>query len=106
LTPAKKGRTGDKGTALSNRDIAARLDLVEASVQDLRAETGEGPSTDEQLVADGLFKLQEAADFLSIGLTTLYTLVNDGEMRTIKIGNIRRIPKRALVRYASKKLSP
>jgi excisionase family DNA binding protein len=54
----------------------------------------------EKLVEDGLVGLDEAMNFLSIGRSTLYELMDKGMLPWAKIGRSRRIPRRVLVRFA------
>ena len=43
-----------------------------------------------------LLTVEEAAELLRIGRTQAYRLVRDGELRSVKIGASRRIPRAAL----------
>jgi excisionase family DNA binding protein len=58
----------------------------------------------EDLLKDGLTTVAEAAKFLSLGRSTLYELMDNGELRYVKIGSSRRIPKRALMELAKTNL--
>lgn len=55
----------------------------------------------EDLLADGLVDVKEAAEFLRISRSTVYTLMDAGKLGYVKIGAARRIPKRALVDLAA-----
>lgn len=46
-----------------------------------------------------LLTVEEAADQLGIGRTLMYALVKDGEVESVQIGRLRRIPADALPRY-------
>jgi excisionase family DNA binding protein len=46
-----------------------------------------------------LLTVEEAADQLGIGRTLMYALVKDGEVESVHIGRLRRIPADALPRY-------
>ncbi len=46
-----------------------------------------------------LLTVEEAADRLGIGRTLMYALVKDGEVESVHIGRLRRIPADALPRY-------
>lgn len=46
-----------------------------------------------------LLTVEEAAERLSIGRTLMYALVKDGEVESVQIGRLRRIPADALPRY-------
>jgi excisionase family DNA binding protein len=54
-----------------------------------------------QLVDDGLVNVTEASEFLSIGRSKLYALMNAGRLPYVKIDRSRRIPRRALVDLAA-----
>jgi excisionase family DNA binding protein len=61
-------------------------------------------SADRDLIADGLLTVQEALDFTKLGRTDLYARMNSGELRSVKIGRRRLIPKRALIDLISRNL--
>jgi excisionase family DNA binding protein len=56
------------------------------------------------LVADGLVTVQDAAYFLGLGRTSVYSLMDAGHLSYIKLGRARRIPRRALLEFAAKNL--
>ncbi len=58
----------------------------------------------ELLVSDGLMTIREAAEFLRLSPSTLYTLMDHGELAFVKLGRSRRIPRRALVDLAARAL--
>lgn len=58
----------------------------------------------QDLVADGLTTVAEAAKFLSLGRSKIYGLMNAGELHFVKLGNSRRIPKRAILDLAKANL--
>jgi len=66
-------------------------------------ECGLDPAT--RLVADGLFTVAEAASFLRLSRSNLYVLMERGELRFVKIGRSRRIPRRAVIALAARGLS-
>lgn len=43
--------------------------------------------------------VEEAAQRLSIGRTTMYALVKTGQVRTVTIGRLRRLPAQCLDEY-------
>lgn len=49
-----------------------------------------------------LLTVEEAADRLSLGRTTTYALVRSGELRSVQIGRLRRVPADALAEYVSR----
>ncbi len=46
-----------------------------------------------------LLTVQEAADALGVGRSTMYGLILDGVVESVRIGRLRRIPADALPRY-------
>lgn len=54
----------------------------------------------DDLLTDGLLNVREAAEFLRMGRSTIYELMDAGRLGYVKIGRARRIPKRALVELA------
>jgi excisionase family DNA binding protein len=62
----------------------------------------DGPA---ELVSDGLVTVPEAAAFLRLSRSTLYALMERGDLPYVRIGAARRIPKRALVALASSHLT-
>ena len=58
-------------------------------------------SEQEALVADGLMTVREAAEFLRLSRSSVYALMDHGELAFVKLGRSRRIPRRALVELAA-----
>ena len=56
---------------------------------------------DAALVEDGLVTVSEAASFLRLSRSSLYVLMERGELAFVKIGRSRRIPRRALIALAA-----
>jgi excisionase family DNA binding protein len=48
-----------------------------------------------------LFKPEEAAERLGIGRSTLFELIRDQKIKSVKIGRSRRIPTEAITEYAA-----
>ncbi|NIJ09893.1 excisionase family DNA binding protein [Saccharomonospora amisosensis] len=46
-----------------------------------------------------LLTVEEAAQQLSIGRTTMYALIKAGHITTVRIGHLRRVPADALTTY-------
>ncbi|MBE3597535.1 MAG: helix-turn-helix domain-containing protein [Limnochordaceae bacterium] len=69
-----------------------------------RALKSSQPTWAEQLVADGLLTVKQAAEFLGISRSQVYALMERGELPYVKIGSSRRIPKRALIAFAARHL--
>jgi excisionase family DNA binding protein len=53
-------------------------------------------SQEDKTVAENLLTVKDVATRLAIGRTTVYELIANGGLRTIKIGRCRRIPESAL----------
>ena len=51
-----------------------------------------------------LLTVEEAADRLSVGRSSLYNLVMSGEIVSIKLGRSRRVPAAELERFVSERL--
>ena len=49
-----------------------------------------------------LLTVEEAAQRLSIGRTTMYALLKDGQINSVRIGRLRRIPSEALTVYTAR----
>ncbi|MGH3867254.1 MAG: helix-turn-helix domain-containing protein [Pseudonocardiaceae bacterium] len=49
-----------------------------------------------------LLTVEEAAQRLSIGRTTMYALLKQGEISSVLIGRLRRIPAEALTAYITR----
>lgn len=61
-------------------------------------------SAGRDLMADGLVSVQEAMDFARLSRTDVCARMNSGELRSVKIGGRRLIPKRALIDLLSRNL--
>lgn len=80
--------------------IAQLLDVPEDA---LRTLIGERQSTgDATLVA---LTVAEAARRIGIGRTKLYEYVSSGEIASVKIGSLRRIPAEAVNEFLARRLS-
>ncbi|WP_329177273.1 helix-turn-helix domain-containing protein [Streptomyces sp. NBC_01477] len=78
--------------------IALLADALGVSEQDLRQALHASTSTayDPTLVA---LTVEEAARRLSVGRTTMYALLASGEIPSVAVGRLRRIPAEALNDY-------
>lgn len=54
-----------------------------------------------EIVDGGLERVGDAARFLSVSRSLIYKLINSGVLPSVKIGNSRRIPIRAVRELAS-----
>jgi len=59
------------------------------------------PEGAEALLQDGLTSVKEAMAFLCISRSTLYQLMDKGELCYVKLRGSRRIPRRALTQLAA-----
>ena len=46
-----------------------------------------------------LYRVEEAAAVLALSRHRLYELIRSGELSTVKIGNLRRVPVQSMVAY-------
>ena len=56
-------------------------------------------STNDGTTVRLLLTIEQAAQCLGIGRTLMYALVRDGNVESVQIGRLRRIPADALSRY-------
>jgi hypothetical protein len=60
-----------------------------------------------ELVADGLMSLDAACEFLGgISKSSLYNLLRTNQLASIRLGKLRMVPKKSLVEFAGKLVSP
>ena len=57
-----------------------------------------------ELISDGLATVMEAAKFLNVGRSTIYLLMDQGELTYSKIGRCRRIPWKTIRQLAANSL--
>ena len=65
------------------------------------------PDADEtaaDMVQDGLLTVKEAAAFLRLSRSTIYNLMDSGELQSVKLGKSRRIPRRCVIELAARSL--
>lgn len=55
-------------------------------------------------LSDGLLTVGAAVEFTGLPRTTVYALIQQGEVPSLKVGRRRLVPKRALVDYLAKQL--
>jgi excisionase family DNA binding protein len=56
-------------------------------------------SNDELRAERLLYRVEEAAEVLGVCRTTMYRLIREREVRSVKIGDSRRVPGSALAEY-------
>lgn len=54
--------------------------------------------------AKQLYKIEEAAEYLRCGRSTVYVLLDTGSIDSFKIGRLRRIPRSELERYVASQM--
>jgi excisionase family DNA binding protein len=59
----------------------------------------------EKLVDLGLMKVKDAAGFLGLSRSSIYAKMDTGELSFVKIGRARRVPRRAVVEFAARRLT-
>ena len=55
-----------------------------------------------ELVSDGLMRVAEAAEFLRVSRSSVYQLMEGGELPWVNLGRARRVPRRAVVDLAAR----
>lgn len=76
--------------------LLARLTELMSEVR--QAEAPQPPA--RQLPQRVLLTIEEAAEQLGIGRTLMYKLIGNGEIDSIRIGRLRRVPTAAIQDYA------
>jgi excisionase family DNA binding protein len=56
------------------------------------------------LIMDGLMTVRDAEEFLHLSRSTLYQMMDAGELAYVKLGRSRRIPRRAVLELAASNL--
>ncbi|MFG2778241.1 helix-turn-helix domain-containing protein [Streptomyces prunicolor] len=79
--------------------IAGVLGIPEGALRALMAERGGEPG-DPTLVG---LTVEEAARRIGIGRTKMYEYVRSGEIRSVKIGSLRRIPAEAVGEFLARR---
>jgi excisionase family DNA binding protein len=85
-------------------ETAPAEDNMAAAPEALTKAVGPAPE-DLDAVADGLAGTREACTFLSVSRSTLYALMESGQLRYAKVGKSRRLPWRELRAFAAKCLA-
>jgi excisionase family DNA binding protein len=57
-----------------------------------------------EMLEGGLVTIGDAATFLRLGRSTVYQLLEAGQLPSVKIGRARRIPRAAIVELAARHL--
>lgn len=59
---------------------------------------------EDNLVNSGLLRVGDAAKFLSVSRAMVYKLMETGQLRYVKIGRCRRLPKQSITDLAKENL--
>lgn len=59
-----------------------------------------------RIVEDGLMSVRDAAHFVAISRSELYLIMERGELKYVKIGRRRLIPRRSLIDFAAWNVVP
>lgn len=51
-----------------------------------------------------LYRVEDAATLLSVSRTRVYELIRSGQLRTVRVGKLRRVPARSLDEYVARLL--
>jgi excisionase family DNA binding protein len=77
--------------------LAAAFAELEAAIREELASRAAGPAEPERLLS-----IDQAAEQLGIGRTSLYSIINRGELRTLKCGARHLVPRSAIADYATR----
>ncbi|MEU6130676.1 helix-turn-helix domain-containing protein [Saccharopolyspora sp. NPDC047091] len=83
-------------------DIAATLAKLAALLAEQEQPAPQPDRTVRAMPSRVLLTVEEAAEQLGVGRTTAYALVRSGELESVRIGRLRRIPKEAINTYAAR----
>ena len=61
--------------------------------------------SDSDDFSGGFLTVAEAGTFLRLSRSTIYELMDNGELDSAKLGRARRIPRQALLAYAAKHMT-
>jgi excisionase family DNA binding protein len=96
IVPLSRGALNDKVfVAIERREQP----WIIAAIQSRPANVGQNR---QDLVAAGPVRVKAAAEFLQLGRTTIYGLMEKRILTYVKIGKARRIPKKALIDFETK----
>lgn len=90
-------------TAAEIAQLAATLAKLAETLADREAQP---PAPARPTPERRLLTVEEAAEYLGVGRTLMYQLIKDGEIRTVQIHRLRRVPREAVDEYANRIESP
>lgn len=83
-------------------DLATLLaQLAQALAEQNREPASPTPATERPMPTRVLLTVDEAAEQLGIGRTLAWRLVSNGELESVQIGRLRRVPATAITDYAA-----
>lgn len=87
-------------TAAEIAQLAATLAKLAEALADREADQPKQPTP--PLPERRLLTVEEAAEYLGVGRTLMYQLIGSGEIQTVQIHRLRRVPKEAIDEYADR----
>ena len=99
--PTYQHRQGDHMTA-NTAQLAATLASLAAMLAEQPVTEPESEPAAREMPDRVLLTVEEAAHQLGIGRTKVYALVKSGDLESVQIGRLRRIPKAAIEEYAAR----
>lgn len=88
-------------TANDITQLAATLAQLAQTLAE-RDEPAPEPTPLRALPERVLLTVEEAAKYLGVGRTLMYRLIKDGEIQTVQIHRLRRVPREAVNAYAAR----
>ncbi|KAA5836058.1 helix-turn-helix domain-containing protein [Saccharopolyspora hirsuta] len=92
-------------TANATQLAAALAALAALLAEEQTPEKVEAEPETRALPNRTLLTVEEAAQYLGIGRTKTYELVSSGEIESVRIGRLRRVPRAAIDSYAERLIS-
>ncbi|MGW4829776.1 helix-turn-helix domain-containing protein [Amycolatopsis japonica] len=86
--------------AINLAQLAEQIAQLAAAVAE-QARKPDPPMPIRQLPQRTLLTVEEAAEYLGIGRTTAFKLIENGELQSVTIGRLRRVPVSAADEYAA-----
>lgn len=86
--------------AINLAQLAEQIAQLATAVAE-QARKPDSPTPIRPLPLRTLLTVEEAADYLGIGRTTTFKLIDSGELQSVTIGRLRRVPVSAADEYAA-----
>lgn len=96
INPRRTTTVSDQTRATEIAALLAQLAVIMSE----QSVTTDKPPVSRPMPARMLLTVEEAAEQLGIGRTLLYKLITRGEIESIRIGRLRRVPTAAIQDYA------